>query len=110
LAGGLYAEGCLLGAKRRKVCSRGGIPAVGRLAERRAPAASPQRMTPPASPLKRALTAPRRSMPMAPSAQRLSGPSAIRGLLNASVAYQSVIRDTVTVIQDTITKRHAARQ
>jgi hypothetical protein len=39
---------------------------------------------------------------MAPEAKRISGPSAIRYLLTASEAYQSVVRDTVSVIQEAI--------
>lgn len=41
---------------------------------------------------------------MAPSASRLSGPTAIRGLLNASVTYQEVVGRTVAIIQNTITE------
>lgn len=39
---------------------------------------------------------------MAPQAKRISGPSAIRYLLTASEAYQSVVRDTVGVIEEAI--------
>lgn len=40
---------------------------------------------------------------MAPSPSRLSGPTAIRGLLKASVTYREVVRKTVATIQDAIT-------
>lgn len=40
---------------------------------------------------------------MAPQARQISGPAAIRALLNASVAYQEVVRGTVEVIQSAIT-------
>jgi len=39
---------------------------------------------------------------MAPSTRRLSGPSAIRSLLNASVAYQRTVKDTEATIQSAI--------
>jgi hypothetical protein len=39
---------------------------------------------------------------MAPRAERMSGPTAIRYLLTASEVYQRVVRDTVSVIQSAI--------
>ena len=39
---------------------------------------------------------------MAPRANRISGPSAIRYLLTASEVYQTVVKDVMTTIQDAI--------
>jgi hypothetical protein len=41
---------------------------------------------------------------MAPRANRISGPAAIRYLLTASTHYQRVVQDAVATIQDVITE------